>query len=161
MVSCGCCNKYDKIGGLKQHMFILLQLWRIEIQSQFQGVGVKVSAGSCSPRGSKRELIFLPFLNFWWLPAVLVILGLQFLPPCSKPVHNILRCFRPYHTAMFLFVSESPLLPSYKCVSAKSLQSCLTLCDPVDYSPPDSFVHKILHARILEWVAMPSSRGSS
>ena len=44
---------------------------------------------------------------------------------------------------------------------AKSLQSCLTLCDPVDYSPPGSSVHGILQARILEWVAMSSSRGSS
>ena len=44
---------------------------------------------------------------------------------------------------------------------AKSLQSCLTLCDPKDHSPPGSSVHGILQARILEWVAMPSSRGSS
>ena len=44
---------------------------------------------------------------------------------------------------------------------AKSLQSCLTLCDPMDCSPPGSSVHGILQARILEWVAMPSSRGSS
>ena len=44
---------------------------------------------------------------------------------------------------------------------ATSLQSCLTLCDPMDYSPPGSFVHGIPQARILEWVATPSSRGSS
>ena len=36
---------------------------------------------------------------------------------------------------------------------AESLQSCLTLCDPVDSSPPGSSVHGILQARILEWVA--------
>ena len=40
-------------------------------------------------------------------------------------------------------------------------QSCLTLCDPMSCSPPDSSVHGILQTRILEWVAMPSSRGSS
>ena len=39
--------------------------------------------------------------------------------------------------------------------------SVVTLCDPMDCSPPGSFVHGILHARILKWVAMPSSRGSS
>ena len=44
---------------------------------------------------------------------------------------------------------------------AKSLQYCLTLCDPKDCSPPGSSVHRILQARILEWVAVPSSRGSS
>ena len=47
------------------------------------------------------------------------------------------------------------------CVSAKSLQSCLTLCDPTDWSPPGSSLHEILQTRVLEWAAMPSSRGSS
>ena len=42
------------------------------------------------------------------------------------------------------------------CVCAKSLQLCLTLCDPMDQSPSGSSVHGILQARILEWVAMPS-----
>ena len=41
---------------------------------------------------------------------------------------------------------------------AKLLQSCLTLCDPMDGSTPGSSVQGILQARILEWVAMPSSR---
>ena len=45
--------------------------------------------------------------------------------------------------------------------AAKSLQSCPTLCDLTDCSPPGSSVHGILQARILEWVAMSSSRGSS
>ena len=40
-------------------------------------------------------------------------------------------------------------------------QSCLTLCDSMDCSLPGSSVHGILQARILEWVAMPFSRGSS
>ena len=40
-------------------------------------------------------------------------------------------------------------------------QSCPTLCDPVDCSPPGSSVHGILQARILEWVAISFSRGSS
>ena len=35
-------------------------------------------------------------------------------------------------------------------------QSCLTLCDPMDYSPPASSVHGILQVRILEWVAISS-----
>ena len=45
-------------------------------------------------------------------------------------------------------------------VHAKSLKSCLTLCNPMDYIPPGTSVHGILQTRILEWVAMPSSRGS-
>ena len=44
---------------------------------------------------------------------------------------------------------------------AKSIQSCLTLCDPMDCSSPGSSVRGILQARILEWVAISFSRGSS
>ena len=40
-------------------------------------------------------------------------------------------------------------------------QSCLTLCNPMDCSPPGSSIHGILWARILAWVAIPSSRRSS
>jgi len=41
----------------------------------------------------------------------------------------------------------------HKCTCAKSIQSCPTLCDPIDWSPPGSSVHRILQARIVEWVA--------
>ena len=49
------------------------------------------------------------------------------------------------------------------CAAVRCLvaQSCLTLCDPMDCSPPGSSVHGILQARILEWVAFPFSRASS
>ena len=40
-------------------------------------------------------------------------------------------------------------------------QSCLTLCDPMDWSPPGSSVHAIVWARILEWAAISFCRGSS
>ena len=52
-----------------------------------------------------------------------------------------------------------PLIKNIDChtvVKVKVAQSCLTLCDPMDYT-----VHGILQARILEWVAFPFSRGSS
>ena len=41
--------------------------------------------------------------------------------------------------------------------AAKSLQSCLTLCDPIDGSPPGSPIPGIVQARILEWVAISFS----
>ena len=47
------------------------------------------------------------------------------------------------------------------CVQAKLLQSCPTLCNPMDCGLPGSSVRGILQARILEWVAVSSSRGSS
>ena len=46
-------------------------------------------------------------------------------------------------------------------ISNSVSQSCLTLCNPMDCSPPGSPVHGILQARLLEWVAIPFSRGSS
>ena len=54
----------------------------------------------------------------------------------------------------------------YSCLenpmnSAKLLQSCPTLCDPIDGSPPGSTVPGILQARTLDWVAISFSRGSS
>ena len=44
------------------------------------------------------------------------------------------------------------------CLAA---ESCPTLCDPMDCSPPDTSVHRISQARILEWVAISLSMGSS
>ena len=49
------------------------------------------------------------------------------------------------------------VLSSFQCSSAKSLQSCLTLCNPMDCSPPGSSVNGILQARLLEWVTLSYS----
>ena len=49
------------------------------------------------------------------------------------------------------------LLDLIIAAAAKSLQSCLTLCDPIDGSPPGSAVPGILQARTLEWVAISFS----
>ena len=48
-------------------------------------------------------------------------------------------------------------LKQVSAAAAKSLQSCPTLCDPIDGSPPGSPVPGILHARTLEWVAISFS----
>ena len=47
------------------------------------------------------------------------------------------------------------------CMHAKLLQLCSTLCNPIYHRPSGSSVHEILQARIMEWVAIPSSRGFS
>ena len=53
---------------------------------------------------------------------------------------------------------HSTLLPVISSIStAKSLQSCRTLCNPIDGSPPGSSAHGILQARVLEWGAIAFS----
>ena len=71
-----------------------------------------------------------------------------------KEVYNrILKLKEEIQSIAFFFFSFT------EC--AKSLQSFLTLCNPIDCSPPGSSDHETLQARILEWIAIPSSRGSS
>ena len=69
--------------------------------------------------------------------------------------------FTTWFTCLFSNSFKTYLLPKHTCLNmhAKSLHSCLTLCEPMDCIPPGSSVHGILQARILEWVAMPSSKG--
>ena len=75
---------------------------------------------------------------------------------------GILKLCRWGQSHLGLCLRELTLLTT--CLRAKSLQSCLTpsVCaTPMDYSIPDSSVHGILQARILEWVVIFFSRGSS
>ena len=65
----------------------------------------------------------------------------------------------PVSLAFIQLVMFQNFLCDRACVCAKLLQSCPTLCDPMDCSPPGSSVRGIVQVRILEWVAMPSSRG--
>ena len=60
-----------------------------------------------------------------------------------------------------LSLNVSRFETAYTMKESEVAQSCLTLCNPVDCSPPGSSVHGILQARILEWVAISFSRGSS
>ena len=62
------------------------------------------------------------------------------------------------NSEVFFILKESHIYSI--CVHSKLLQLCLTLCYPMDYSPPGSSVHGILQARILEWAALPSSSRS-
>ena len=61
---------------------------------------------------------------------------------------------------VYAYVRTSVCACVHLCVRALRAQSCQSLCNAMDCSPPGSSVHWILQARILEWVAMPFSRGS-
>ena len=55
------------------------------------------------------------------------------------------------------YADDTTLMAESAAAAAKSLQSCLTLCNPTDGSPPGSPIPGILQARILEWVAISFS----
>ena len=63
-----------------------------------------------------------------------------------------------FHTSYLHFVQQTT---SHRVWLVLVSQLCLTLCDPMDHSPPGSSVHGILQARILEWVAISFSGTSS
>ena len=66
-----------------------------------------------------------------------------------------------WHLSLFLVINaKSMQLAQLFNSEVLVVQSCLTLCNPMDYSLPGSSVHGISQARILEWVAIPFSRGS-
>ena len=75
--------------------------------------------------------------------------------------YSVSYLFLPFYKSSFLLfpLKEWKLLNICNCIAAaaKSLQSCPTLCDPIDSSPPGSPVPGILQARILEWVAISFS----
>ena len=59
--------------------------------------------------------------------------------------------------SLLVFYDPGPVSALAAAAASKSLQSCPTLCDPIDGSPPGSPVPGILQARILEWVAISFS----
>ena len=62
-----------------------------------------------------------------------------------------------YYLVLRIINSLPIRLYSYPAAAAKSLQSCSTLCDPIDRNPPGPAVSGILQARTLEWVAISFS----
>ena len=66
-------------------------------------------------------------------------------------------CLSNFHISNTVILTMLYLSRTAAAAAAKSLQSCLTLCDPIDGSPPGSPVPGILQARTLEWVAISFS----
>ena len=71
---------------------------------------------------------------------------------------NFIRVWLIYSVVLVSGIQQSDsVIHAAAAVAAKSLQSCLTLCDPIDSSPPGSPIPGILQARTLEWVAISFS----
>ena len=84
------------------------------------------------------------------------------LPHCRQILYQLSYQGSPVHIVRpeILPLSSIPPFLSH-CTYSEVAQSCLTLCNPVDCSLPCSSVHGIFQARVLEWVAISFSRGSS
>ena len=92
------------------------------------------------------------------------IAGIPFLHPISPSPASATPWAAPYTLSSPLYQTHISLANQALFItawSAKSIHLCSTLCDPKDCSPPGSSVHKILQARILEWIAIPFPRRSS
>ena len=79
---------------------------------------------------------------------------------CHPTPTSVLCLETPRRQRVLLCAANSPVRKEPGCVGlcAKSLQSCPTLCDPIDGSPPGSPVPEILQGRTLEWVAISFSK---
>ena len=84
------------------------------------------------------------------------MLGMQIhmFPRASQVWETCVWVHTYVHTCACTYCIQVP------AVAAKSLQSCPTLCDPIDGSPPASTIPGILQARTLEWVAISFSSGT-
>ena len=84
---------------------------------------------------------------------------------CSSSFHSYLYGLfgKPFCLFVFLFLGDGldPSLLYNVMKESEVTQSCPTLCNPMDCSPPGSSVHGIVQARVLEWIASSFSRGSS
>ena len=109
-----------------------------------------------------KRILFLYFFR-----TVLLSQNIVLKWKWKDPLTKLNAIFKPFGAHISLILSNHTTDPSVSQHHLQSpcgcsvAQSCLTLCDPIDCSPPGSSVHGILQARILECVAMPSSRGSS
>ena len=80
--------------------------------------------------------------------------------PSSLNISHVLSLLQSV-TLLASSIDAAPVCQLLHCTTVLFNQSCLTLCDPMDCSPPGSSVYGIFQARILEWVAISFSRRSS
>ena len=120
------------------------------------GLDQDFSWAALPPEALGENLFHAPS-SFWHLPA---LPGL--LPPPLISKASIFVSVLPSYHLLCVWIKYPSAPPLHKDGSSGLVaKSCPTLCNPVDCSPPGSSVHGFPQARILEWVAIPFSRGSS
>ena len=89
------------------------------------------------------------YIKMFILFHLVILLGIS-----HETIINTMEIYLYFHGIFYIYIYIMV------CVHAQSLrQSCLTLCDPMDYSSSGSSIHGISQARILGWVAISSCRG--
>ena len=97
----------------------------------------------------------------WDSPGKNTVVGSRALPQRIAPDQGSNSCLLHQQAGFFFYHSTTWEAYYTMCVKCEVTQSCLTLCDPIDCSLPGSSLHGVLQARVLEWVAISFSRGSS
>ena len=121
-------------------------LWALPLQRGYFGCMEPEDRGHTDPHPSLLKIRIWEFYR---------------IPNCRTDPKGYKLEWDPYRLATVSF--SLPCLLGVCIISCVCMhaQSCPTLCNPMDCSPPGSSVHGISQARILEWVAISSSRGSS
>ena len=99
-------------------------------------------------------------VSFQFSQVVAVLFCFKSFRSCLLPIPNISPSFENPSSFECTPLHYSLKLPRL-CPCAQSLQSCPTLCDPMDCGPPGSSIYGLLQGRIPEWAAIPFSRGPS
>ena len=129
---------------LQLHQFLLHVFWgSVVLEKTLESPLDCKEIKPVNPKGDQQMLTFC-FCHICSQPSSLISFSLSFFPECLFPSFLLFR------------LGESEMK-----VKVLVAQFRLTVCNPMDCNPPDSSVHGILQARILEWVAIPFFRESS
>ena len=135
---------------------------------------ISATLSNFSPSFSHEVIGLVAMIFIFWILSFKPALSLSFtfikrlfssssLSAIKMASYAYLRLLIFFHLDSSLWVICIGISHDVKIVKMKLLviQLCPTLCDSIDCSPSGSFVHGILQARIMEWIAIPFSRGSS
>ena len=100
----------------------------------------------------RNSVPYLPIPSSTHLLAIFILLSVLMSLPCLGT-----SCKQNHINIFVLCVLSCSVMSNSAAAATKSLQSCPTLCDPIDSSPPGSSISGILQARTLEWVSISFS----